>query len=373
MTSASVRVSHRRLRIAPDAPPAYGAVIARAQGAKGARIIDQGGVSLLDLRGGDGAVVLGWRDARVEAAVAATPQSCSTRLEAEAAERIGALLPSAEAVGFRTNLEAALIDALLAARALTGRDGAFFCDDETSALGDLESLRAALDRHLGEIAALIIRPMDAPRPFLMGARRLADAAGLMLVFDESRTAFRVDVGGAQTLAGVLPDLTLLGSSLANGRPIAAVVGRMEPMRKLAATGGRVSAAALAAACATLDRIAAEDAPALLKVRGAEIAAEAQARLVATGADRWLTLYGDPTWSLIAARPRAGLDGPALESALAAALLEQGVLSYGAHVPSLALNGADIDRLIKAYEVVLPILIEKAEAGAFASRARRAAA
>jgi glutamate-1-semialdehyde 2,1-aminomutase len=334
---------------------------------------DSLGVERVDFRNGDGCVLLGWGDPRVEAAVARTPSTCSGKLEAEAAERVGDLIPSAEAVGFRSSLETALVDALVAAKTVTNRDGAFFCDDETAASGDIGALHDALDRHLGEVAALVIRPMDAPREFLLGARALTERTGVVLIFDESRTAFRVDLGGAQTLAGVMPDMTVLGASLANGRSIAAVAGRMEPMSALTATGDIVTAAALAATCATLDRVVRDDVPDVLRVRGAEIEAEIATRLAATGADAWFNVYGDPTWSLIASTPRAGVDAKLLEDALATALYGEGVLSFGAHVPSLATREAAVGTLLKAYDDVLPGLVARAEAGAFQRLRRRSAA
>ncbi len=355
-----------------DEAPAYASILKTARAVEGALVRDARGVELTDFRNGDGAVLIGWADPRIEAAVARTPATCSGRLEAEAAERVGELIPSAEAVGFRSSVEAALVDALVAAKTITDRDGAFFCDDETSASGDLDTLKDAIDRHLGEVAALVIRPMDAPREFLLGARRLAERAGVVLVFDETRTAFRVDLGGAQTLAGVIPDMTILGSSLANGRPIAAICGRMEPMKALTASGDRVTAAALAATCETLERVVREDVPDVLRVRGAEIQAEVEARLEAADAQAWFMTYGDPTWSLVAARPRAGLDAKALEDALSGALYGRGVLSFGAHVPSLATREGSMNRLMAAYDAVLPALMRRARSGAFERRGRSAA-
>jgi len=374
--AAHDRTIAARPRSAPKAPasaPAYASILKTARKVEGALVRDSAGIERIDLRNGDGSVLLGWSDPLVEAAVARTPSVCSSRLEAEAAERVGELIPSAEAVGFRSTVEAALVDALVAAKTVTGRDGAFFVDDETAAGGDADALKGALDRHLGEVAAVVIRPMDAPREFLLSARRLCDRAGVVLVFDETRTAFRVDLGGAQTLAGVMPDLTILGSSLANGRPIAAVAGRMEPMTAMTATGDRVTACALAAACATLDRVVREDVPDMLRVRGAEIEAEIETRLRQTGADLWIGLCGDPTWSIVAARPRPDADPNALEDALSNALYGHRVLSFGAHVPSLATREGAIGRLVAAYEAVLPRIVRMAEAGVFAPVRRRSAA
>lgn len=375
--AAQVRIVAAKPRPAPKAStvqaPAYASILKTARRVEGALVRDSSGVERVDFRNGDGAVLLGWSDPRVEAAVARTPATCSGKLEAEAAERVGEIIPSAEAVGFRSSVEAALVDALVAAKTVTGRDGAFFCDDETSATGDIDTLRDALDRHLGEVAALVIRPMDAPRDFLLGARRITERTGVVLVFDETRTAFRVDLGGAQTLAGVMPDLTLIGASLANGRPIAAVAGAMDPMQAMSATGDRVTAAALAATCATLERVVREDVPDVLRVRGAEIEAEVAERIARSGAAQWFALYGDPTWSLVAARPRSGFESKALDDALATALWNEGVLSFGAHVPSLATREPAIGQLLDAYAAVLPGLVARAEAGEFDAKARRRSA
>jgi glutamate-1-semialdehyde aminotransferase len=337
----------------------------------GATVTDCSGVERLDLCNAEGSVLLGWADARVENVVAQTRPDHHS--QAEAAERIGMMVPCAEAVAFRSHLNHALADALSAAKMLTGRDGAFFCDDDTVARGDVETLGAALERHAGEVAALVIRPIEAPKPFLAAARRLTGRDGVVLIFDESRTAFRLHKGGAQGMHGVTPDIALLGSALANGRPIAAIAGRVEPMRLLTASGDRVPGSALAATCATLDRVARDDVPELLTLRGAEIEAEVQRRLEQTGAARWIGLVGDPTWSLMAARPRVGFDGEAMEAALAQGLYAQGVLSFGAHVPSMAVNEAMIVRLLAAYDAVLPALVDRAEAGVFDARSLRRSA
>jgi len=352
------------------AAPTYAGALKDSHMAVGGVVADKAGVERIDLCNAEGAVLLGWADARVENAVAnAGPAKAC---HAEAAERIGMLLPCAEAVAFRSHLNHALADALSAAKTLTGRDGAFFCDDDTVAAGDFQPVAEALERHAGRVAALVIRPMEAARPFLAAARTATRRDGVLLVFDESRTAFRVNKGGAQALHGVTPDLSVLGPSLANGRPIAAIAGKVEPMRLLPASGDAVPTSALAATCATLDRVARDDVPDQLTLRGAEIEAEVEARLIRTGANQWLGLYGDPTWSLIAAQPRIGFDGEALEQALAQAMYARGVLTFGAHVPSLASNGSVVGRLLAAYDAVLPLIVERIAAGEFDRRLRRSA-
>jgi glutamate-1-semialdehyde 2,1-aminomutase len=96
---------------------------------------------------------------------------------------------------------------------------------------DLEDVRATLERHDGEIAAIVVEPIAhnspglLPRPgFLEGLRDLCDATGALLVFDEVITGFRHHIGGYQAICGVMPDLTTLGKAIANGFPIAAIAG-----------------------------------------------------------------------------------------------------------------------------------------------------
>jgi glutamate-1-semialdehyde 2,1-aminomutase len=96
---------------------------------------------------------------------------------------------------------------------------------------DLADVRAELERHDGEIAAIVVEPVAhnspglLPHPgFLPGLRDLCDRTGALLIFDEVITGFRHHIGGYQAIAGVLPDLTTLGKAIANGFPIAAIAG-----------------------------------------------------------------------------------------------------------------------------------------------------
>ena len=136
---------------------------------------------------------------------------------------------------------------------------------------DLAGLEAVLDRY-GERIALV--HMEAimcnfgacpPRPgYLEGVRRLCDRHGILLCFDEVITGFRVALGGAQEVTGVTPDLCTYGKALAAGLPLAAVAGKREVMSLL--TDRRVVGAgtfncfplALAAGCATIDLLRADD-------------------------------------------------------------------------------------------------------------------
>jgi glutamate-1-semialdehyde 2,1-aminomutase len=138
------------------------------------------------------------------------------------------------------------------------------------------------------IAAVIVEPIAGnmglvpPVPgFLAGLRRLCDRYGALLIFDEVMTGFRVAWGGAQTLAGITPDLTTLGKVIGGGLPLAAYGGRRDLMQQIAPAGPVYQAGtlagnplAVAAGSAALDQLAAGGGAAYrqLEATGAALAA-----------------------------------------------------------------------------------------------------
>jgi glutamate-1-semialdehyde 2,1-aminomutase len=109
---------------------------------------------------------------------------------------------------------------------------------------DLDDVRATLERHAEDVAAIVVEPVAhnapglLPRPgFLEGLRALCDATGALLIFDEVITGFRHHIGGYQAICGVLPDLTTMGKAIANGFPLAAIGGRREHLERFTTTAG----------------------------------------------------------------------------------------------------------------------------------------
>jgi glutamate-1-semialdehyde 2,1-aminomutase len=107
-------------------------------------------------------------------------------------------------------------------------------------LASIERLAAANPK---QIAALIIEPVAgnmgtvAPEPgFLAGLRTLCDREGIVLIFDEVMTGFRLAPGGAQAKYGVRPDLTCLGKIIGGGLPVAAYGGRADLMDRVSPAG-----------------------------------------------------------------------------------------------------------------------------------------
>src|SRR5690606_14333524 len=105
---------------------------------------------------------------------------------------------------------------------------------------DLESVRALVEANSGEIAALILEPiagnMGCVLPeagFLEALRKLCSAAGILLIFDEVMTGFRLGRGGAQEVLGVQADIVTFGKVIGGGLPVGAFAAREEIMAHLA--------------------------------------------------------------------------------------------------------------------------------------------
>lgn len=98
---------------------------------------------------------------------------------------------------------------------------------------DLEATTAIIRRHREDLAGVIIEPLQRctpPRPgFLEGVRKACTDAGILLIYDEVVTGFRLAYGGAQEYYGVIPDLVAYGKALGGGYPIGAFGGRRDVM------------------------------------------------------------------------------------------------------------------------------------------------
>ena len=253
--------------------------------ANGCSLFTTDGIRLIDCGMALGAVAIGYADPATTRAVqdAAANGNVSLlphRLEVEVAERLIDVIPCAEQVRFlRTGAEANAA-AIRTARTYTSRThiiacGYFgwldWCSDAAGvpasmqehiswvAFNDVAAITSAFARLGNSVAAVIIEPLVellATPEWLQAARDLTSRTGAVLIFDEVKTAFRMATGGVQGMLGIEPDLTTLGKAMANGYPLAAMVGRAELMQAASVTWISSTAAAestgLAAANAVLD-------------------------------------------------------------------------------------------------------------------------
>jgi glutamate-1-semialdehyde aminotransferase len=283
--------------------------------ATGCRVVDVDGATYIDCTMGLGAVALGYAEPRVTRAVVdAASQgnvgALSSWREVELAERLHALIPCAERVQFLKTGAEATSAAVRLARTYTGRDrviasGYFGWHDWASEaegvsaatraatvrvpFDDVAALERAVTAAGNELAAVVIEPVVERLPgeqWLRRARELCDASGAALVFDEIKTGFRVAPGGYQEVSGITPDLATFGKAMANGYPLASVVGRaplMEAARRTWISSTLASeSTALAAALAVLDWHEEADVCATLAETGREMRGAIDRAIAASG-------------------------------------------------------------------------------------------
>jgi glutamate-1-semialdehyde 2,1-aminomutase len=228
---------------------------------------------------------------------------------------------------------------------------------------DVDAVASTVAEYGEGLAAIIVEPVAGnmgvvpPEPgFLEVLRRLCDAAGALLVFDEVITGFRVARGGAQELFGVTPDLTILGKIVGGGLPLAAFGGRAEIMDRLAPSGDVYQAGTLsgnplatAAGLAMLRRLDDPTVYAELERRGARLerGLAAHGHVQRVGAMATLFMTDQPVRNFDDAQ-RAHTDR---YGALFRHLLERGIYvapsQFEAMFVSLAHGDEEIDRTIEA--------------------------
>ena len=258
----------------------------------GSRLIDVDGNEFVDYVGSWGPMILGHCHPKVVEAVKNVLENGSsfgapTELEVELAGMIVEAVPSIEMVRMVSSGTEATMSAIRLARAYAGRDkiikfagcyhghsdallvkagsgaatfgvpdspgvpGDFAKHTLTASFNDLQSVKKLVAENSGQIACIILEPIAGnmgtvpPREgFLEGLRTLCDAEGIVLIFDEVMTGFRVAYGGAQELYGVTPDMTTLGKIIGGGLPVGAFGGKKEIMSLLSPSGGVYQAGTL---------------------------------------------------------------------------------------------------------------------------------
>jgi glutamate-1-semialdehyde 2,1-aminomutase len=252
--------------------------------ATGAVVRDADGRDYIDYVCSWGAVILGHAAPTVvhavqQAAARGLSYGAPTAAEVELAETLCGLVPGLERVRLVNSGTEATMSAIRLARAATGRDllvkfagcyhghadsllvnagsgaltfgvpsspgvpAALAALTLTAPYNDLDAVEALFRARGGDIAAIIVEPVAGnmgcvlPQPgFLEGLRRVCDAHGALLIFDEVMTGFRVALGGAQARYGVTADLVTLGKVIGGGLPVGAYGGRADLMNRMAPVG-----------------------------------------------------------------------------------------------------------------------------------------
>jgi len=252
--------------------------------AKGAYLYDEDGNRFIDYIASWGPLILGHAhgpviDAVVERARKGTSFGMPTEIETDLARLAVSMVPNVDKIRFVNSGTEACMSAIRLARGVTGRDkiikfagcyhghsDSFLIQAGSGAVtfgspnspgvtqgtakdtllanyNDLESVRALVEANSGEIAALILEPiagnMGCVLPeagFLEALRKLCSEAGILLIFDEVMTGFRLGRGGAQEVLGVQADIVTFGKVIGGGLPVGAFAAREEIMAHLAPDG-----------------------------------------------------------------------------------------------------------------------------------------
>lgn len=252
--------------------------------AEGAYIIDEDDRRYVDYVGSWGPMILGHGHPEVLEAVRRQLEhglsyGAPTAMETEMAELVCSLVPSMDMVRMVSSGTEATMSAIRLARGYTGRDtiikfegcyhghsdsllvkagsgaltfgvpsspgvpAAFAQHTLTLPYNDIAAVRETLSRVGNEIACIIVEPVAGnmncvpPVPgFLEGLREVCDEHGVVLIFDEVMTGFRVALGGAQAHFGVTPDLSTFGKIVGGGMPVGAFGGKREIMQHISPLG-----------------------------------------------------------------------------------------------------------------------------------------
>ncbi|KUG26425.1 glutamate-1-semialdehyde aminotransferase [hydrocarbon metagenome] len=250
----------------------------------GSKMIDADGNVYIDYIGSWGPHLFGHnpsfiKDALLKQIENGVSFGAPTEIEIKMAEIIVELVPSVEMVRMVNSGTEATMSAVRAARGFTGKEkfikfegcyhghadyflikagsGALTLGVPTSPgvtkgnaadtlmadFNDINSVKKLVNENKNEIAAIIIEPIagnmgviPSTKEFLIELRELCDNEGIVLIFDEVMTGFRVAKGGAQEVFGIKPDLTTFGKIIGGGLPVGAFGGKKEIMEKIAPVG-----------------------------------------------------------------------------------------------------------------------------------------
>jgi glutamate-1-semialdehyde aminotransferase len=366
-----------------------GAAPVFAARAAGGRIWDVDGNAYIDWPMALGPLLLGHNHPAVTQAVTGQLAqgiafSLPTEAELALAERLIDWFPYAERVRFGKNGSDATAGAVRAARAATGRELVLCCGYHgwqdwyigtttrnagvPSAVSDLtipfpyddlQGLESLLDTHKGAVAAIIMEPMGIVEPspgYLEGVRRLADAHGAVLIFDECWTGFRIHPQGACGKFGVAPDLACFGKALGNGVPISVILGKAQVMEVFDEAffsftfGGDLLGIAAADAVLTV----LETEPVLDHV-------DSIGGALMAGFRELVERHG------LTENTGDGADGLLLKSVFQQEGCARGILAAGWHAPSYAHTEADVAETLETYDQALAVIADGSRAGDLADR------
>lgn len=365
------------------------------QKGKGSHVWDVDGNEYIDYTMGVGPLSLGYGYERIDNAIKKQLEDGITfslmhPLEVELAELIREVIPNAESVRYSKIGNDVTTAAVRLARAYTGKNTILCCGYHgaqdwyitvtdwdkgvpkhtknltyTFNYNDIESVLNSID---DDTAAIILEPVvfEAPKDdFLRKLRQICDEKGIVLIFDEMWTGFRMALGGAQEYFDIKPDLATYSKAIANGMPISVLTGKYDIMKLIenevffyGTFGGE--ALSLAAAKETILEIRDKNVPAYLEKQGSKLKNGYNEIVKELDID-FTECVGYGFRSLMKFDAEAG-NPLEIKSLLQQEMIKRGILWGGFHNMSFSHSDDDIDYTLSAYKQALPILKEAVESG-----------
>lgn len=363
--------------------------------AKGCRIIDLDGNEYLDYGMALAPVILGYANPEVDNAAKAGIDegliyTLSCPEEAELASKVIKLVPCAEMVRFSKNGSDVCEGAIKLARNYTGKlkvmtvngyhgfhDWFIVSTPRKKGVpkimsdwiinhpyNDIDSIEETIRSSADEIAALIMEPVinNEPEPdFLKRIRESTEKNNIVLIFDEMKTGFRLDIGGAQKYFNVIPDLAVYAKALSNGYPLSMLAGSKKLMRQLEDENCFLSAsyatekASIKAALKTLEIIQRDQVIDHVWRMGERLKNGIVTLINKHGLFNVLKIVGYPPMSHFIIAEYKGLTVNEIKSYLQQECAERGLLFVGYHHPSLAHKEKEIDQTLTIYDEVMKLL------------------
>lgn len=321
---------------------------------------------------------------------------CPSPIEVQLAEAFLKAVPSADMVKFAKNGSTVTTAAVKLARAYTGKKYVAFCSDHgffsyddwyigkkinnsgvpeeisnltlTFKYNDIESVQQLFDDYVGQIAAIILEPMEFDYPmdnFLHKVKDLCHKNGCVFILDEMITGFKLGYPGAHSMLNIEADLTTWGKGVANGFSTCMLAGKKEIMELggithdkervfLISTTHGAETHSLAAALETIKLIKLENSVERNKITGQKIIDGLKELLKKHSLQNYITIKGHPCWPLMQFRDQSHNLCDGFKTLVFQETIKHGVLFRGAFVPTISHTEEDISITLDTFNKVFKI-------------------
>ncbi|MDD5608576.1 MAG: aminotransferase class III-fold pyridoxal phosphate-dependent enzyme [Ignavibacterium sp.] len=360
------------------------------QKGKGAHVWDVDGNEYIDYTMGVGPLSLGYAYDKVDEAIKEQLKEGITfsmphPLEVEVAELIHRIVPNAESIRYSRGGADVVSGAVRVSRAYTGRNKVLCCGyhgwhdwyisvtdrnkgipqsiQDMTFTFNYNDIQSVIDSIDDDTACIVLEPFVFEEPkdnFLQKLRDVCTKNGIVLVFDEMWTGFRISLGGAQEYFGIKADLACFSKAIANGMPLSVLTGKKEIMSLLDKDvfffntfGGETLS--LAAAKATINEMIEKNVQTYLAKQGNKLKAGYNSIAEKLGLNYTKCSGYDCRTIITYDAEKSGCNPLEMKSLVQQEIIKRGILWSGFHNISFSHSDDDINYTLKAYEDVLPIL------------------